>query len=73
MSRRKQRNGYGRSGLFEFTVDGDIGEVPDNPKCRMCPACKAQPGESCSRPARGGRRPLRSYHDARTLTPQETP
>jgi hypothetical protein len=64
MTRRKQRS-YGRRGLFEFAIDGDVAEVPDNPLLRRCPSCNAPIGQRCTRPARGGRRDLSGYHDAR--------
>ena len=71
MSRRKQRAGYGRQGLFEVIPDdpsGAIREVPDNPLTRECPkprGCGAPAGQRCTRPARGGRKDLVGYHDAR--------
>jgi hypothetical protein len=78
MTRRKQRAGYGRNGLFEFVPNapGAIREVPDdNPLTRPCPSppgCGAPAGQRCTRPGRGGRRDLKGYHDARKTNTEET-
>lgn len=79
MNRRKRR-AYGRSGLFEFTLTGDVGEVPDNPLTRSCPkplGCGSAAGQRCTRPGRGGRIELKGYHPARQnpaepITPGDT-
>lgn len=72
MSRRK-RHAYGRSGLFEFAIDGIATDI-DNPLLRECPrtagGCGAAAGQRCTRPARGGRIDLKGYHPARQ-TPDE--
>jgi hypothetical protein len=79
MTPRKHR-AYGRSGLFEYGLDGDVHDVPDNPRLRPCPppkGCGAAPGQPCTSPSMrpGGRRELKGhYHDARTQEPQcDTP
>jgi hypothetical protein len=76
VSRRQRHAGYGRVGLFEFDpTDPDaIRDVPDNPLTRRCPkppGCGAPIGQRCTRPARGGRKDLAGYHDARKK-PAET-
>lgn len=76
MTRRKQRGNL-RTGLWQDTPDGPIPaenlppELATSPLLRDCPACHAAPRQRCTRPARGGRKPLKGYHPART--DQETP
>lgn len=73
---RRRTPGH-RDGLFEWTADGDTvaTEIHDNPRARYCdPArkgCGSRPGTPCTRPGRGGRVPIRGYHEARK-SPQET-
>lgn len=73
MSRR--RTPGHRDGLFTWTTDGDTqpAEIVDNPRSRDCTACHAHPGDPCTRAGRGGRKPIRGYHTARTQpSTQET-
>lgn len=70
----RRRRGRSRDALFTWTPDaGDIqpSEVRDNPRTRRCQACKANPGEPCTRPGRGhgGRVPIDGYHDSRLNPP----
>ena len=71
--RFRRRSGPGAA-LFGFGTDGDItpGQVRDNPLLRDCPACHADIADHCTRPGRGGRVPIHSYHDARRQTEETT-
>jgi hypothetical protein len=75
VSRRARHRGERIPGLFGFE-DGrpteQLDEVPDNPRARPCPFCRAKPQEPCTAGTRHGRIKLDGYHDSRKQ-PQETP
>ena len=74
MSRRARHRGARLPGLFGFDNGApteQLDEVPDNPRLRTCPFCRAQPQEPCITRLRNGRMTLPGYHDARKQ-PQET-
>jgi hypothetical protein len=68
MSPRRNRRGRGPAPAALFTwgphgADIQPGEARDNPLTRKCRACGSNPGERCTRPSRGGRKPIDSYHN----------
>lgn len=80
MSPRGKQHGNRRDGLWQdtpaqaFVPAHDLRiEEETSPLNRECPACHAQPRQRCTRPARGGRTELRSYHPSRLNPPQEQP
>lgn len=76
MSPRAKHRGERLPALFGFddgTPTEQPEEVGDNPLRRPCPTasggCGALIGERCTRPSRGGRKPLRGhFHQARLKT-----
>lgn len=69
-----------RYGLWQDTPDGPLpaeNHPPPvdggTPFTRHCTACGAAPRQPCTRPSRGGRKNLRSYHPTRCQPPQEPP
>ncbi|WP_458364033.1 zinc finger domain-containing protein [Amycolatopsis heterodermiae] len=71
MTRGKQ-HANGRDGLWQGLPDQDYVPAHDlrieqetSPLTRPCSFCHAAPRQPCTRPARGGRTPLRSYHHSR--------
>ena len=77
MTRRKGRANL-RQGLWQDTPDQPYVPAHDlrieeqvSPLLRPCPACNAAPRQPCTRPGRGGRKPLRDnnhksiYHPSR--------
>lgn len=72
MTGRARHRGERLHGLFGFDDGQPTAEpepVEDNPLRRRCPTehggCGAQPIEPCTRPGRGGRRPIQGFHTAR--------
>jgi hypothetical protein len=82
VSRRPRHRGERLPALFGFAEGGTPTEQPeevgDNPLRRPCKTaeggCGALVGERCTRPGRGGRKPMyHHFHDARlNPQPQET-
>lgn len=77
MTRRKPRANR-RQGLWQDTAEQPYVPAHDlrieqetSPLLRECPACHAAPRQACTRPGRGGRKPLRdrnhqvTYHPSR--------
>jgi hypothetical protein len=72
MTRRKYR-GQRLAGLFTFDQTGtpttEPEDVGDNPLRRRCITCGSGIGERCTRPGRGGRKPMyQHFHEARQTT-----
>ncbi|WP_435582893.1 zinc finger domain-containing protein [Amycolatopsis thermoflava] len=71
------RRGQYPAALFwnATTAEQDQAEARDNPRLRPCPwpPCRAAAGQPCTTTiARGRRKPLRGYHEARTTPIEET-
>jgi hypothetical protein len=69
---RAKHRGERIPGLFGFDAGQPTDEpepVEDNPLRRDCPTknggCGSLRGDRCTRPARGGRRPIQGFHTAR--------
>lgn len=77
MTRRKQ-HANGRAGLWQDTTTQPYVPAHDlrieqeaSPLTRPCDFCHAAPRQPCTRPARGGRKPLTGWHPTRLNPPQE--
>lgn len=75
MTRRKGR-ANGRQGLWQDLPDTGFVPAHDlrieeqtSPLLRPCPACHAAPRQPCTRPGRGGRKPLRDNNHKSTYHP----
>lgn len=76
MTGRAKHRGERLPALFGFddgTPTEQPEEVGDNPLRRPCRTCGAGVAERCTRPARGGPKPMQHhFHEARLTTTEET-
>lgn len=76
--RRRGKPRTGGDGLWKWTPSGvERAEITNNPLRRPClledGGCGAAVAQPCTRPGRGGRVPISTYHEARTNPePEET-